>query len=210
MNSVKKKILLVRHGATGYNEADLLQGRIDNPLSPSGRNEADLLAKRLQAEKIEIIFSSPLARAVETAEIINRFHRAPVQIIDPFIEIDMGEWDGSSFSTIQERDVSYYQRWVADPKTPAPGGESFSQVYRRVNRGIRKVLAASEQHILITAHATVNRAILGNLLHMPPAVARQFRIRNAALSKLVVYENSGSYRIVVDSWNDTSHLEARL
>lgn len=209
MNSVKKKILLVRHGATGYNEAELLQGKIDNPLSPSGRNEADLLAKRLKAEKIEIIFSSPLTRAVETAEIVNRFHRAPMRIIDAFVEIDMGEWDGLSFPTIQARDLSYYHRWVADPRTPAPGGESFSQVYRRVNRGIRKVLAAPEQNILIAAHATVNRAILGNLMHMPPSVARQFRIRNAGLSKLVMYENSGSCRMVVDSWNDTSHLEAR-
>ncbi len=209
MNPAKKKILLVRHGATGYNEADLLQGKIDNPLSPSGRNEVDLLARRLEAEPIEVIFSSPLTRAVETAESVNRFHQAPIRIIDPFIEIDLGEWDGLSFSTIQERDLSYYHRWVVDPKMPAPGGESFSQVYRRVSRGLRKVLEAPEQNVLITAHATVNRAILGNLLHMPPAVARQFRIRNAALSKLVMYENSGSCRIVLDSWNDTSHLGNR-
>lgn len=210
MDSVKKKIFLVRHGTTAYNETGLLQGRIDNPLSPSGREEVSLLAEKLKSEPIGVIFSSPLKRAIETAELINEFHRVPVRIIDQFVEIDMGEWDGVSFAAIQERDIDFFRRWAADPKIPVPGGESFTQVCRRVKPGIRKVLASSEENVLITAHATVNRAILGNLLQMSPSVARRFRVQNAALSKLLMHENSGISRIVVDAWNDTSHLGVRV
>jgi broad specificity phosphatase PhoE len=63
------------------------------------------------------------------------------------------------------------------------------------------------QHILIIGHASVNRAILGNLLRMDPAAARHFRIANTGLARLLLMENSPQRWAVVDFWNSTSHLE---
>ena len=78
MDTITKKILLVRHGTTEYNETDRLQGRIDNPLNGKGRGEVERLAARLEDEAIDAVFSSPLKRALETAAIINRIRNLPL------------------------------------------------------------------------------------------------------------------------------------
>lgn len=210
MDTIKKKILLVRHGTTEYNEADRLQGRIDNPLNGKGRDEAERLARRLQNEPIDAFFSSPLKRAMETAAIINRSHGRPLTVVPEFSEIDLGDWEGQSYSRVRERFPEIHQRWISDPAFPAPGGESFNSVCARAETGMEKVLGNGQQTILITGHASLNRAILGNLMRIDPAQARLFRTGNAALSRLLLMENSRGRWAVVDFWNSTTHLEDAL
>src|SRR5512137_1402932 len=103
MDTIKKRILLVRHGITAYNEADRLQGRIDNPLSEKGRREAEQLAARLKDEPIDAFFSSPLRRAQETAAIIGRFHDRGLTLVPEFSEIDLGDWEGLDYGLVRER-----------------------------------------------------------------------------------------------------------
>ncbi|MFH8132552.1 MAG: histidine phosphatase family protein, partial [Candidatus Aenigmatarchaeota archaeon] len=68
------KILLVRHAETEGSEKGIFLGSIDESLNEKGRKQAEKLAERLKKEKIDVIFSSKLKRAKETAEIINRYH----------------------------------------------------------------------------------------------------------------------------------------
>lgn len=206
MNLIKT-IFLARHGMTAYNEKDLLQGRIDLPLSEKGKLEAESLAEILKNEKIEIIFHSPLTRARETAEIINRHHNLELQTIDCFTEIDMGDWEGQYYYDMIDKNKEFYRTWFEDPEIAIPGGESFLQVFTRVKPGAAEILAADHRVIAIVAHAAVNRGILGALLDMSPQPARLFRMRNGAFSKLLVYENDGNLRTIVDSWNNYTHLE---
>jgi broad specificity phosphatase PhoE len=210
MDTIKKKILLVRHGTTEYNETDRLQGRIDNPLNGKGRGEVDRLAARLKNEPIDAFFSSPLKRAMETADIINRCHGRPLTVIPEFSEIDLGDWEGQAYSLVREQFPETHQRWISDPDFPVPGGESFNAVCARAETGLEKVLANGQQTVLIAGHASVNRAILGNLMRIDPAQARLFRTGNAALSRLLLMENSCSRWVVVDFWNSTTHLEDAL
>lgn len=207
MDHLKKTILLVRHGTTTFNETDHLQGRIDNPLNHKGRAEAARLAARLKGESLDAIFSSPLQRAVETATIVNRFHDLPLTLVPEFSEIDLGEWEGMNYSKVREQFPEIHGRWISDPDFPIPGGESFITVYDRTRAGIERILHDDCRHILITGHASVNRAILGNLLQLGPAAARMFRTANAGLSRLLQLESSQRQWTVVDFWNSTSHLE---
>ena len=179
-----KTIYLVRHGTTTYNEQDLLQGRIENPLNSQGRREAELLADRLKAEKFDIIYYSPLKRTVQTAEIINKHHNLPTEKIDDFVEIDLGDWEGKEYHKIIEKNKLFFQQWMKNPDVVIPGGESFNQVFTRVKRGVESILNSAHHKILIVGHASVNRAILGNMLKMNPAAARLFRMKNASFSKL--------------------------
>jgi broad specificity phosphatase PhoE len=184
-----------------------LQGRIDNPLNQKGRDEASRLAARLKCENLDAIFSSPLQRAVETATIVNRFHDLPLTLVPEFCEINLGEWEGLNYSLVRTQFPEIHQRWINNPDFPIPGGESFSTVCDRTRTGLERILQDSGKHILITGHASVNRAILGNLLQLNPASARMFRTGNAALSRLLLLENSHQQWAVVDFWNSTSHLE---
>ena len=207
MDKVKKRILLVRHGTTAFNQADLLQGRIDNPLNAKGRAEAERLAARLQDEPIDAFFSSPLLRARETAAIINSRHHRPLTVVDEFSEIDLGDWEGQNYGQVRERYPDVHLLWISDPAYPVPGGESFNAVCARTRRGLEKTLATGAQTILIAGHASVNRAILANIMELPAAQARVFRTGNAALSQLLLMENESRSWAVLDFWNSTSHLE---
>ena len=210
MDTIKKKILLVRHGTTEYNETDRLQGRIDNPLNGKGRCEVERLAARLKNEPIDAFFSSPLKRALETTAILNHGHGRPLTVVPEFSEIDLGDWEGQVYSRVREQFSEIHQRWINDPDFPVPGGESFNAVCTRTETGMERVLQSGQQSILITAHASVNRAILGSLLRLSPAQARLFKTGNAALSRMLLMENSQRRWVVVDFWNSTSHLEAAL
>lgn len=202
-----KTIYLVRHGTTSYNEQDLLQGRIENSLNCKGRREAELLACRLKSKKFDMVYYSPLKRAVQTTEIINKHHDWPTETVGDFVEIDLGDWEGKEYGKIIEQNKIFYQKWMKNPDLPIPGGESFNQVFTRVKRGVDRILNSIYQKILVVGHASVNRAILGNMLKMNPSAARLFRMRNASLSKLLLFENSSHRYVIVESWNDASHLE---
>ena len=208
MNLIKT-IFLVRHGMTAYNEDNLLQGRIDLPLSDRGKKEAEALSEILKSEPIDIIFHSPLKRAIQTAEIVNRNHNLELKKIECFTEVDMGDWEGEHYFELIEKNRDFHRTWFRDPDAAIPGGESYCQVFNRVKPGVSRVLACEYRNILISGHAAANRGILGTLLHMKPQPSRLFRMRNAAFSKLLVYDNGkGKYiRTIVDSWNNCAHLE---
>lgn len=206
MRDLIKTMYLVRHGATGYNDQDLFQGILDNSLSERGKKESEMLAQRLKDEIIDIIYHSPLTRARQTAEIINQYHQAELSLVDGFIEMDMGDWEGLNFFKVVKEQAEIYQQLVSDPFAKVPGGESFEQVFNRVKPGVDKVKASTNKGILISAHAMVNRAILGHLLGLEPLKARKFRMDNCAFSRLLVYKTLEGENIVVDIWNSIDHL----
>lgn len=202
-----KSIYLTRHGATSYNDQDLVQGWLDNLLSPRGRAEAKMVAERFKDIKLDIIFHTPLTRTRETAEIINQYHGVALQCIDSFIEMDLGDWEGQHFETAVRGIPNIDQEWATNPDMQVPGGESFTQMYHRIKPGCEQVLCSPHQDILIVAHAMVNRAILGHFIQMPPVLARRFRQDNCAYSKVRVFDYPIGQHVVIDTWNDISHIK---
>ena len=87
-------LLLVRHGETDWNAEGRLQGHTDRPLSDYGRRQARRLAEELEGEELEAIYSSDLARAHETAEIVGERLGLPVALEPDLREKDWGTWEG--------------------------------------------------------------------------------------------------------------------
>ncbi len=202
-----KEIFLVRHGSTDFNDNDLLQGRIDNKLNDKGIKEVNKLSEELKKNDFEVIFHSPLLRAKQTAEIISEFHNAEFIEIKEFIEIDLGDWEGFKYHEVIEKDIDFHSKWMLNPEIKIPGGESYIDVYERVINGVNKVLKSKYSRILIVAHAAVNRSILAGIMKMNPHTSRYFRMKNAAYSKFLVYENNYDTYAVVESWNNYKFLE---
>lgn len=176
-------------------------------MSNKGKQESQLLARELKNRDLDIVFHSPLKRARQTAEFVNQFHDLEMKVVDSFAEIDMGDWEGLNFFEMMENNPDFYHTWMKDPHVTIPGGESFSNVFERVKPGVEEILACSYKNIFIAGHAAVNRGILGALLDMNPEASRMFRMRNCAYSKFVIYEKKEDRFTVVESWNNTSHLE---
>ena len=207
---IAKTIILVRHASTAHNENGLWQGRTDYELSERGRKEAGLLSEELKDDAFDIVYHSPMKRAVQTAEIIDKNHKAPFKVVEGFIEIDLGEFDGAKHTDILKNYPEIHRNWVLDIDVAIPGGESFSDIYKRIKPGVEEVLASPYRNILVVGHAMVNRAILGRIMEMGPIPARKFRIDNAAYSRFVVYESRFGNHIAMDAWNITSHLKDQV
>ena len=122
-------IVFVRHGETAPNRQGLLLGRADPALTERGREQADELAQRLQRLEPVVVFTSPLARAGETAAPIAAAVGCDVQVDDRLIEIDYGDWEARPFAELP-RDV--VARWHDDADFAPPAGESLRAVGTRV------------------------------------------------------------------------------
>ena len=140
------RLLLVRHGETDWNAEGRLQGQIDRPLSDFGRRQARQLAEELEDEEIGAIYSSDLARARETAEIVGERLDLPVELDSDLREKDWGSWEGL---TAVERDRVEFV------------GESTQAHQERMLRGLARI---SAQHpdgdtVLIVTHGGSMRRV---------------------------------------------------
>jgi broad specificity phosphatase PhoE len=192
------QLLLARHGQTVHNVAGIAQGWNDSELSELGRTQVQRLAERLAALKPTALHSSPLGRAMSTAEAIRAVTGLEILPNDDFREMNYGRWEGCSFLDVRRTDEEIYRRWIADGEEPCPEGESHMDVQRRVMRGIAGV--TTERPIIVT-HGTALRIAATGLLGIPVMISRNFAQENAALN---VFVKRGE-RWVLRHWNDVGH-----
>lgn len=134
----------------------VLLGQCDPPLSASGRAHAATLLEKI---KLAAIYSSPLLRALETAQAIAR--GTPVTIIDDLREITYGDWDGRTWAQIESAEPEMAARKLLDwPGVTPPGGEIYSRFTARVTRAFNRI-RNGPRPAAIVAHAAVNRILCG-------------------------------------------------
>ncbi|MGZ5477781.1 MAG: histidine phosphatase family protein [Thermoanaerobaculia bacterium] len=195
------QLILVRHGETEHNLAGIVQGWSDSELSERGRQQVARLAERLKTFEADVIFSSPLQRAMTTAQLIAGATGLEVRTLDGLREMNYGRWEGQSFLDIRKTDESIYRRWVADSSFACPEGESHDDVLARV-RGALDSLNEAKRPIVV-AHGTAIRIAATALLDLPLSASRSFAQDNTAVN---VFLRRGG-RWVMKLWNDTAHCE---
>jgi broad specificity phosphatase PhoE len=178
---------LIRHGATENNlkKPAVLQGKgLNGPLSPTGLDQAQQTAQFLASHPISAIYSSPMLRAMQTAEAISSKHtQLKIAQVPTIIEVDVGNWEGRDWGDIQTNDPEEYEKHMSDPsKFPYPGGESMQQVQQRCVPELLRILHANTGHIVVTAHNVVNRSMVAHLLNSPLKQARQIRQDNCGIN----------------------------
>jgi probable phosphoglycerate mutase len=180
-------------------------GRTDAPLTDAGVGQATAAAKRLAPADIDAIVSSPLQRAVRTAEEVAAVTGVPVTADEGFRETDFGAWEGLTFAEVRERWPSEMAAWLADPSVAPPGGESFAQVSERVTAALHRVLAGrAGQTVLIVSHVTPIKTLVAAALLAPPAALYRMHLDVAALCEIDYYPDGPA---VLRSFNDTGHLQ---
>ncbi|HMJ10866.1 MAG TPA: histidine phosphatase family protein, partial [Polyangiaceae bacterium] len=160
------RVFLVRHGATGLTAEDRFSGSIGVELSDEGRWQVARLAERLAQEQLTTVYSSPLSRTLETAQILAAPHELPIQQREGLREISHGHWEGLTRREVEERYSDEYLAWETDPFTFAPEhGESGVSVLARALPVIREiVLAHAGESVLVVSHKATLRLILSSLL----------------------------------------------
>ncbi|MGA2513348.1 MAG: histidine phosphatase family protein [Candidatus Limnocylindrales bacterium] len=133
-------ILLTRHGLTPAGDA-MLGGQLDVPLAQEGLAQAEALSRRLAGVRIDRIISSPMLRALETAQALARGR--PVEVEERLRELDYGRWEDLTYAEMQAHDPDLRARWEHDPAaTHSPGGESGDDVAARARSFLGDLLAA--------------------------------------------------------------------
>lgn len=148
------ELILIRHGETDWNLAGRYQGQSDVPLNSQGIKQAHQLAKWLQGQKIEAVFSSDLRRAAQTAEILAETAGVPCLLEPRLREIHHGRWEGMSFSDIKDQYAGTFRKRLKYPlEVPSPGGETVADLLNRVIPAIQEiVLHHPDGRVIIVAH----------------------------------------------------------
>ena len=196
--------LLLRHGQTPLSVQKRYAGASDVPLTETGVDQAAAAAKRLASAGIGAIVSSPLQRAVRTAEEVAAVTGVPVVTDEGFRETDFGAWEGLTFVEVRERWPAEMTSWLADPAVAPPGGESFNEVNTRVTEALHRVLASqARQNVLIVSHVTPIKTLVAAALLAPPTALYRMHLDVAALCEIDWYADGPA---VLRSFNDTAHL----
>ena len=201
---VTRKILLVRHGLTDWNDLHRFQGRTDIPLNEAGLIQAEKAARRIEGWPVDVVYTSPLARARQTAGAIAERQRKNPVIMDDLIEVDFGSWEGLYFKKhLEEKDDSLL-RWIADPFFYAPpGAEDWDSIRQRAGRAANSVLDSGCEHVVIVAHGGIIRALLVVFLGLDPHTAWKIKSSNCSLTGIEVKEHETSLAFA----NDGLHLK---
>ncbi|MGQ9540197.1 MAG: histidine phosphatase family protein [Armatimonadota bacterium] len=199
------RLLLVRHGETDWNQQMRFQGQTDVALNARGIEQAEAVAYRLRNEPLQAIYSSDLQRAMQTAQIVAKYHDLS-PVADPDLrELSYGIWEGMSREEILASEwAELFERYRKDSlRHRPPGAEYPEQIIERSRRMLARVRHQhSDGTVCIVGHGGSLRALICVALSAPLEVFRHIRLDNASLSAI----ECGSDWTWVSLINDTCHL----
>ena len=198
------QIILARHGETQWNLDERFRGRVDVELNQSGIEQVELLGEYLSRMKVDAIHSSPLKRAMRTAEAIARHHDIPVVASPGIIDMDYGKWESLSPQQVQDGYGGLYEEWLNHPeRVKMPGGEDLEDVMRRASSVVKKVISENKEVNVLVAHRVVNKVLICALLGLDNS--RFWNIKQGTCGITTFSHESG--RFVLTSHNDTCFLQ---
>lgn len=199
-------IYLVRHGQTAWNKEEIFRGRTDIPLDETGLKQAELAGQYFKDIKIHGVYSSPLARAWQTAEWIARHHHLSVQPLEGLIDMSFGNWEGRAHQEIKEMDPDTYRQWREEPHLARlPGGETLDEVRKRAMASLEEIIAKHpEETLVLVSHRVVNKVLLCGILGIENSHFWQIMQDTTAIN-LIQYHRG---RYILSLMNETCHLKA--
>ncbi|MBI4638267.1 MAG: histidine phosphatase family protein [Candidatus Rokubacteria bacterium] len=195
MDAPPTLIYLLRHGAVELAEERRFIGHLDVPLSPLGERQSAAQATRLRGTRLAAVFSSDLARARRTGEIIGAPHGLTPLALPALREMAMGRWDGLTAGEIRAREPEAFATWMSRiGEFPFPGGESVLDLVARAWPAFETIVGIYDgRAVAVVAHGGTNRAILCRALGVPLRRLLAFGQDYAALS--VLEHATGRWRL---------------
>lgn len=197
-----KTIYIIRHGETESNKNGIFRGRLDIPLSKAGEKQAKDLRKYFKDKCVDIVFTSPLSRAVKTAEIA--FPKNEIIRTENLNNLDLGMWKGMEKDKLKKRSPKLWKKWIESPeKIIFPKGESIADVYIRVEKFLSIIKEIKEKSIAVVSHRSVNKIILAACIGLKENYFWKFHLDNCSVS-IILFEKKRGFTIF--KLNHTDHL----
>ena len=202
------ELVIVRHGESVANADGIIQGRFDYELSEKGRDQALRTARALMDFSPYRIYTSPLDRARETADIINRRHNAEIVVLPDLIEYDLGGFEGLTMEQILEKfpEVPDNMKQGTPFHHLAPGAESDQDVDTRVARAQDEIVNCGLPRVVVVSHLGVLERIilkLGNHYGINDiAGLASWPLKNCSITRMAINPFESRFDFI----NDVSHL----
>ncbi|MBD2245869.1 histidine phosphatase family protein [Nostoc sp. FACHB-888] len=220
------RVIIVRHGQSGYNTERRIQGRTDaSTLTEKGRNDASLVGKALSNILFNAIYSSPLQRAKHTADIIHSElathpeQSVVIQVSDLLLEIDLPLWEGLLTAEVKQKFADDYRTWHQRPDelrmllNDAEGTREHFPVlalYEQARQFWQETLSQHQgETILIVGHNGINRALISTALGIPASRYHSIQQSNCGITVLNFAGGLGE-PVQLESLNQTQHTGETL
>jgi broad specificity phosphatase PhoE len=192
-------LYLVRHAESEANAARRFAGQMDSPLTPRGREQAEVVADFLSNVRFDRVVSSDLARARDTAAAIARRQGVELETMAELREIDVGDAEGRQFEDLRQR-----PDWTPDGFVRWPGGESLDQAYARARRAIERIVSDSPgRTVCVVGHGGITRILVSHFMGLLPRLYQHPR-PTTNTDVTIVRSDGSTYRI--DALFDDSHV----
>lgn len=200
------QIYFVRHAEAQGNVEEFFQGRIDCDISKKGSVQLEYLAKRFENIDYDVIYTSPLKRAVATAEAVNRRLRLPLNKREDIIEINGGVWEGMLWTDIEKEYPSEHNLWKTDMKRfSIKDGENMTEVYERMKAAIDDIVKKNiGKIIVVVSHGCALRNYLSFAEFGSPERLGDVGWSDNTAVSLIEYDDEAKPKIIFK--NDSSHL----
>ena len=186
-----RRLVLLRHGQTDYNLAARMQGHLDSLLTETGLAQATAAAPAIARLTPDLLISSDLRRAVDTADVMGAATGLPVKLDPRLRETHLGDWQGRTVTEIEQDWPGAIATWRSDPAWAPPGGESRIEVVRRSRPVVEELdeqfAEGSNSTALLVAHGGLIAGLVSGLLALPaatwPSIGGVGNCRWAALAR---------------------------
>jgi probable phosphoglycerate mutase len=201
--AVMKRLFLVRHAQSEYNEKGIFQGRLDSDLTPLGFVQARLTAKELSDKNVQVIYTSPQRRAYKTALTIGDIlHLEPI-VDERLREMSFGEYEGRHFWSMLEENRELFLNWLANPlKNPLPTQESMKEFESRVRSFLEEIKENPYENILIVAHGGTLHALICLSVGLGLENLWNIHMDNAGITELCINKD----RVRITCLNRLCHM----
>ena len=197
------RLYLVRHGQTSWNAQEKAQGHTDICLDEEGLEQAQMLGSAFQGVTLDLVLSSDLQRARETARPIASATNCRLETEPLLRERGFGVWEGKSFAEFRKH-LPQTDSLDEMFNFVTPGGESFADVWERLQPVVQRLLETN-QDLAVVTHGGTCALLLAQLLRADFGTSRSFRFGNAAIVEL---ERKPDGYFTLLRYNDTSHLRS--
>jgi phosphoserine phosphatase len=177
-------LFLVRHGQSDLNREGRFRGLTDAPLNEIGQKEAACAGAVLDGAGVSLIYTSPVPRALQTAQIIEGSIHAPVREEEGFTDVDYGEWQGLTVQEVRQRfGRAMMESWIRDPEGfTFPGGDSMRSVESRLSPALMRAASNPDENVAVVSHLAILKLCFLIIMELPVDYFWKIDVYNGSVS----------------------------
>ena len=199
------RVILVRHGQTEWNRIERFRGLVDIDLNETGAWQAERLGEAIRDRyRVSAVYSSPLTRAMRTAEAIGKAVGLEVISYPALVDFSYGVWEGKTPEEVEAAFPDLYRLWLTQPqRVKIPGGESLRNLRLRASTALLRIARDHpEGTVVLVSHRAVCKVLACYLLGLPNSQLWKLELDNGSYSVFEEWEVGWVTRLL----NETCHL----